>query len=95
MGERFDKKFKCIDDDCDGLGNIPHMVDDQDGGHWEAQQCQFHAEYLFPLKKFIQSEIDLAVAKKEKEIVGILEESKDGSDGDVVLDYIINIITAK
>lgn len=43
----------------------------------------------------VENIIDLAVANREKEIVGILEESKDGSDGDVVLDYIINIITAK
>mgnify|MGYP006339139461 CR=1 FL=1 len=43
----------------------------------------------------VENIIDLAVANREKEIVGILGESKDGSDGDVVLDYIINIITAK
>ena len=53
--EEFDKKFKCIQGDCDGAWSIPYMVDDYEGGHWEAQQCQFHAEYLFPLKDFIRS----------------------------------------
>ena len=72
MPERFEKKFKCIDDSCDGQGNIPHQISEDE---WEAQQCQFHAEYLFPLKKLIQSEIDLAVAKKEKEIVESIEQT--------------------
>lgn len=45
-------KIKCIEPECDGNGNIPHAVDDGNGGvDWEAQQCQYHAEVIFPLKK--------------------------------------------
>ena len=55
----FDKKFPCIQPDCDGKGNIPVQVGDDE---WEADQCQFHAEYLFPLKDFISQEV-----KKERE----------------------------
>lgn len=50
--KEFDEKFKCIQSDCDGNGCIPHQVAD---GEWEAQQCQFHAEYLFPIKQFFRS----------------------------------------
>lgn len=79
MGERFDKKFTYISSGFLGNEDYISLIEVK----------------INDLKSFIQSEIDLAVAKREKEIVGILEESKDGSDGDVVLDYIINIITAK
>ena len=94
MPERFEKKFKCIDDSCDGQGNIPHQISEDE---WEAQQCQFHAEYLFPLKKLIQSEIDLAVAKKEKEIVERIEKISIPRDMyyKKIIDKIINIITTK
>jgi hypothetical protein len=73
MQERFDEKFKCIDGSCDGRGNIPVLVGDNE---WEAEQCQFHAEYLFPIKDFIQSEIDMAVAK-ERERAREEDYSKD------------------
>ncbi len=43
----FDEKFPCIQSDCDGGGNIP--VGDNENG-WHAEQCEFHAKYLFPLK---------------------------------------------
>ena len=57
----FDEKFKCIHSDCDGTGCIPNQIADDE---WEAQQCQFHAEYLHPLKAFIR---DLLVTHGEKE----------------------------
>jgi hypothetical protein len=47
--KEFDEKFKCIQNDCDGHGNIPT--------EWEAGQCQFHAEYLFPIKAFLLSHL--------------------------------------
>ena len=80
MGERFNKQFGVFI-------KKNREVFPCEGGYCD--MCPIE------IKRFIQSEIDLAVANREKEIVGILEESKDGSDGDVVLDYIINIITAK
>ncbi len=56
----FDEKYKCLEE-CDGHGNIPIAVDDGNGGRdWEAQQCQFHAEYLFPIKQFLTDQLTLA-----------------------------------
>lgn len=52
---RFNEQFKCIQADCDGNGAIPHQVAE---GEWEAQQCQFHAEYLFPIKAFFRAELE-------------------------------------
>lgn len=52
----FDGKFKCIQNDCDGGGAIPYQVVD---GEWSAEQCQFHAEYLFPLKTFLKDALKL------------------------------------
>lgn len=77
MPERFDEKFKCIDDSCDGQGNIPHQVSEDE---WEAQQCQFHAEYLFPLKDFIQSEIDLARREERERIQNAFIDSLNELD---------------
>lgn len=37
----------------------------------------------------------LGVQMTEERIVGIIEESKDGSDGDVALDYVIKLIKRK
>ena len=58
--KRFDKKFPCIQPDCDGNGNIPVQVGDDE---WEADQCQFHAEYLFLMKAFISQEIKDQLAR--------------------------------
>lgn len=52
----FDEKFKCIQSDCDGTGHIQISED-------ESHQCQFHGEYIFPLKSFIRS---LLSAQKEE-----------------------------
>lgn len=65
MEKRFSEKFKCIQSDCDGHGCIPEQIAD---GEWEAQQCQFHAEYLFPIKEFIKQEITLALEAQREEI---------------------------
>lgn len=46
----FDEKYKCIEKDCDGYGNIPHQIGDDE---WEAEQCRFHWEYLLPIRDFI------------------------------------------
>jgi hypothetical protein len=62
--EKFRKEFPCIQSDCDGSGNIPHQVAE---GEWEAQQCEFHAKYLFPLEKFISQ---VLIDEKEAWIEG-------------------------
>lgn len=54
---RFDEQFKCIQGDCDGTGCIPNQVAEDE---WEAQQCQFHAEYLIPFKQFLHQERERA-----------------------------------
>lgn len=67
----FDETFKCIQGDCDGTGCIPNQVAEDE---WEAQQCQFHAEYLFPLRDFI-----LSLRKADMEAVrGKVEGMKKG-----------------
>lgn len=67
--EEFAQKFKCIQSDCDGAGNIPYQIND---GVWEANQCQFHAEYLFPIYDF-----SLTKMKEQIEIT-VREERKNG-----------------
>lgn len=70
--KKFDEEFKCIQNDCDGFGNIPHQVDD---GVWEAEQCQFHAEYLFPIKSYLLSH-DTALLEAFKKDVGEMRTNK-------------------
>lgn len=110
--KRFDEKFKCIQPGCDGNGNIPVLVSGsrqisdtefEQTQEWEAEQCQFHAEYIFPFKAFIQSEIDLALAERNREVM----EKRDaiwnilcGMDTNIksekeYADEIINLITNK
>lgn len=48
----FDKKFKCIQGDCDGTGHIPEQISEDE---WTSHQCQFHAEYLFPIRNVLTS----------------------------------------
>lgn len=59
------KDFTCINSQCDGYGNIPHQVSEDE---WEAEQCQFCFEYRFPLKVLLQQERQIS-QKKEREIV--------------------------
>lgn len=65
----FDRRFTCIQRSCDGNGNIPHQVSHDE---WEAEQCQFHGEYLFPLKQFIAD----AEARAEKRVFKKIEGMK-------------------
>jgi len=61
IDEEFDKKFKCIQGDCDGHGNIPVLVSgSRQISETECEQCQFHAEYLFPFKNFLHNAISLS-----------------------------------
>lgn len=53
--KEFREQFKCIDKYCDGQGNKPYQVGE---GEWEAEQCQFHVEYLFPIEAFIEKQIE-------------------------------------
>lgn len=62
----FEEKFKCIKSDCDGNGCIPHQVAEDE---WEAQQCQFHAEYLFPMKSHNRLSLIKVMKALEKELV--------------------------
>lgn len=51
--KEFEKGFKCIQGDCDGTGHIPEQIAEDE---WTSHQCQFHAEYIFPItQKFKQS----------------------------------------
>ncbi len=78
---KFDEKFKCIQNDCDGNGYIPRMVDTSDGEAWEADQCQFHAEYLFPIREMFKSSLTRAkidaVEEVEKKMKSLDEEYKN------------------
>jgi len=74
--KEFDDKFKCIQKDCDGTGNIPYQVGDDD---WEADQCQFHAEYIFPIKKFLKSKLQEAI-EQTKLPMGVSQWRKHGQD---------------
>lgn len=49
--KEFSEKFPCIESGCDGKGNIPKLLETTENGEkWEAEQCEFHAKYLFPIK---------------------------------------------
>ena len=48
--KEFDEKFKCIQGDCAGGGHTYPTEEEPEGG-----QCQFCAEYLFPMKSFLSS----------------------------------------
>jgi ribosomal protein S17E len=47
------EKFKCIRGDCAGGGHTFPTDDEPEGG-----QCQFCAEYLFPMRDFIKSHLE-------------------------------------
>lgn len=66
--EDFDKRFKCIQNECDGQGNIPYQVGE---GEWLADQCQFHAEYLFPIKSHNKATILAVLEALEEEVGGM------------------------
>ena len=74
--KEFDDKFNCIDNNCDGSGNIPHQVGDDE---WEAEQCQFHAEYLFPIKLFLTESIQQA--EQEMYIQGFKDGFQHSTEG--------------
>ncbi len=77
----FEEQFKCIQSDCDGNGCIPHQVADDE---WEAQQCQFHAEYLFPINDFHRSSLislfqaNIERLEKEKIEISLIVIGFDG-----------------
>lgn len=48
--KEFDENFKCIQGDCAGGGHTFPTESEPEGG-----QCQFCAEYIYPLKAFITS----------------------------------------
>ena len=65
INKEFDEKFHCIQRECDGNGNIPVQVDEDE---WEAEQCRFHDEYLFPIKQFINEKLEQQKEHYEKEL---------------------------
>lgn len=89
--KRFDEKFKCIQSDCDGNGCIPHQVAEDE---WEAEQCQFHAEYLFPIKSHITSEVHLTIEQVEKWVEG-RRMPVDKPDEDVSANALAEIFETK
>jgi hypothetical protein len=68
MEEEFNKKFKCIQGDCAGGGHTYPTEEEPEGG-----QCQFCAEYLFPIKDFLLSQIRTAVDNERKELLDNLD----------------------
>ena len=60
--KEFDEKFKCIQGDCAGGGHTFPTESEPEGG-----QCQFCAEYIFPIKSFL-----ISFAEKIRE--GVVEE---------------------
>lgn len=62
--KEFDERFVCIQGDCDGAGNIPYQVGDNE---WEAEQCQFHAEYLFPMRELLEKHLSTIASKSADE----------------------------
>ncbi len=79
MRETFLKQFKCIQSDCDGNGNIPVLVSGirqvsetecEQTQDWEAEQCQFCAEYRFPVADYW---LKVLSSEKEKWIRGEME----------------------
>lgn len=83
----FEERFKCIDRNCDGAGNIPHQIAE---GEWEAQQCQFCFEHRFPLLSFIADREALAERRGEQSerqfILNVLDgiDIADRNSGDIV-----------
>ena len=71
----FDEKFPCIQSDCDGKGSIPHQVAEDE---WEAQQCEFHAKYLFPFKALLLSHKEQWKERASKHLQRV--KIKDGAD---------------
>jgi hypothetical protein len=68
ISEAFDEKFKCIQGGCDGTGHIPEQVSEDE---WTSSQCQFHAEYLIPMKEHFFSTIENILESRVKEIENI------------------------
>lgn len=89
--KEFQENFECIQSGCDGSGNIPRPIYNENGVEWEAGQCQFHAEYLNEFEKFLEAKLDQAYQQgyeeaKEKAKQIVLEEIKNKIKPDVVLD---------
>lgn len=68
--EEFDERFKCIQNDCAGGGHTFPTEDEPEGG-----QCQFCAEYIYPLKFFISAELS-SVAKEMIEVIEKIPEKE-------------------
>lgn len=79
--KEFEEKFKCIQGDCDGQGNIPYQVGE---GEWLAEQCQFHSEYLFPIKSYLLTRDTALLEARKCDIIERLEKhiKSDTYEGD-------------
>ena len=62
--EEFRKEFKCIENGCDGDGNIPVQVSLDE---WIADECQFHAEYLIPMENTFRQALTQTAEKARVE----------------------------
>lgn len=71
LGE-FREKFKCIQGDCAGGGHTYPNEEEPEGG-----QCQFCAEYLFPIETFLIQAIS-RTAESIKEAIRVEEECMCG-----------------
>ena len=89
LRKEFLEDFKCINNECDGKGNIPVLVagtrqisetEFEQTQEWEAEQCQFCFEHRFPVAEFflsrfatIMDEVVESIVPEEKEVGHILE----------------------
>ena len=81
--KEFDERFKCIQTDCAGGGHTYPSESEPEGG-----QCQFCAEYLFPIKSFLHSrQIKLLTALCEDLEIKITQTIEEqGADVDNMID---------
>ena len=76
LDEEFEEKFKCIQGDCAGGGHTYPTEDEPEGG-----QCQFCAEYIFPIKAYIHHRDAVIIEAVREKIENMKEEHPFCYDG--------------
>jgi len=69
--EEYDKKFPCIETECDNNGT---MVGYDREGDAEQQQCQHCFERRLPQKAFLTESIAQAIAEEKARVRGVMKE---------------------
>jgi len=76
----YDKKFPCIETECDNNGS---MVGYDREGDAEQQQCQHCFERRLPQKAFLTESIAQAIAEERARVRGVVEGKKvEGATGE-------------